>query len=149
MRKASLFISLAMLTVLSFSGSMAAQKDDHSGHEMTINLTGAAEVPGPGDTDGTGTAKITLKQAEGKVCFELTVSNIGEATAAHIHEAPAGKAGPPVVTLAPAPASGSSKECVTASADVIKKIMANPANFYVNVHNAEFPNGAVRGQLSK
>ncbi|MGH7965215.1 MAG: CHRD domain-containing protein, partial [Candidatus Binatia bacterium] len=25
----------------------------------------------------------------------------------------------------------------------------NPANYYVNVHTAEFPKGAVRGQLSE
>jgi hypothetical protein len=149
MRKPSLLISLVMLTLLSISGSMAAQHDDHSGHALSGSLTGSAEVPGPGDTDGAGTAKIMLKPAENQVFFELTVSNIGEATAAHIHEAPAGKAGPPVVTLTPAPAKGSSKNCVAAEAAVIKRIEQNPANFYVNVHNAEFPNGAVRAQLSK
>jgi hypothetical protein len=53
------------------------------------------------------------------------------------------------VTLTPAPATGSSKNCVAAEAAVIKRITQNPANFYVNVHNAEFPNGAVRAQLSK
>jgi hypothetical protein len=31
----------------------------------------------------------------------------------------------------------------------MKRIRQNPENFYVNVHNADFPDGAVRGQLSK
>ena len=106
-------------------------------------------MPGPGDTDGSGTVKLTLNQGKGEVCFEITVSNIAAATVAHIHEAATGKAGPPVVTLSPPPTGGSSKGCVTANQDLIKKIRQNPENFYVNVHNADFPDGAVRGQLSK
>ncbi|HET9529557.1 MAG TPA: CHRD domain-containing protein [Blastocatellia bacterium] len=149
MRKASSFVSITMLAFLTIGGAFAAQKEDPGGRPLSITLTGAAEVPGPGDADGTGTASITLNQGQGKICFELTVSNIAEATAAHIHEAPADKAGPPVVTLAPPPSSGSSKDCVTADAELIKRIRQNPQNFYINVHNAEFPDGAVRGQLSK
>jgi len=49
-------------------------------------LSGAAEVPGPGDTDGSGMATITLNPEQREVCFELTVSNIAPAAAAHIHE---------------------------------------------------------------
>jgi len=52
------------------------------------------------------------------------------------------------VTLTP-PTEGSSKGCVSAGADQIKDIRQNPQNFYVNFHNADFPDGAVRGQLSK
>ena len=39
--------------------------------------------------------------------------------------------------------------CVSAGEDLIKEIRQNPANYYVNVHNADFPDGAIRGQLSK
>ena len=76
------------------------------------------------------------------------MKNIQEATAAHIHESAAGKAGKVVVPL-DAPKSGSSKGCVDVDQAVIKEIMQNPSNYYVNVHNAEFKGGAVRGQLSK
>jgi hypothetical protein len=111
-------------------------------------LTGAAEVPGPGDPDGSGTATITLNHGQGEVCWELTVSNIAPATAAHIHVAPAGVAGPVVVPLSP-PTSGTSSGCANADRDLIKAIIQNPENYYVNVHNAAHPAGAVRGQLSK
>jgi len=157
MQKKQLFTLIAMMALLTFSGFAADKhkdknkdKDkDKGGRPLSATLTGAAEVPGPGDADGGGAVKITVNQGKSQVCFEITVSNIADATAAHIHEAAAGQAGPVVVTLAPPPAGGSSKNCVNADQELIKRIRQNPENFYVNVHNAEFADGAVRGQLSK
>jgi hypothetical protein len=149
MQKKHLFALMVLAALLGFSSLVTAQNEDQGGRPLSAALTGAAEVPGPGDTDGSGTVKITLNHGQGQVCFEITVSNIAAATTAHIHEAAAGKAGPPVVTLTPPPAGGSSKNCVSADKELIKRIIQNPENFYVNVHNADFPDGAVRGQLSK
>lgn len=118
------------------------------GRKFTTILTGAAEVPGPGDPDGRGTAVITLNHGQGTISYSLTVSGIEPARAAHIHEAPAGKAGPVVIGLA-APTNGSSSETKPVSRELIKDIIQNPSNYYVNVHNAPFPAGALRGQLSK
>lgn len=112
-----------------------------------VALTGAEEAPDPGDPDGTGTAKITLDSAKGEVCYELMVQHIDKSNAAHVHNAPAGQAGPPVANLDP-PAEGSSKGCATVDAKVVADIQQNPTNYYVNVHNAAFPGGAVRGQLT-
>ena len=101
------------------------------------------------DPDGSGTASIRLNLGQGEVCFNLTVSGIAPATAAHIHVAPAGVAGPVVVGLT-APTSGSSNGCISGvDRDLIKAIIQNPEQYYVNVHNTEYPAGAVRGQLSK
>ena len=115
---------------------------------MTASMTGAQEVPGPGDTDGSGTAEITIVDATDNVCYDLNVRNIGPATAAHIHRGARGVAGPPVVTLE-APTDGGSEGCISAPGALADEIEANPAAFYVNVHNAEFPDGAVRGQLQR
>lgn len=121
---------------------------DDGGRRLTTGLTGAEEFPGPGDPDGSGTATLRLNPGQGQVCYELTVSNIAPATAAHIHVGAAGVAGPVVVGLAP-PTSGSSSGCASASRELVLAILTNPANYYVNVHNAVYPAGAVRGQLSK
>jgi hypothetical protein len=53
-----------------------------------------------------------------------------------------------VVTLE-APADGSSEGCVDVERDLATAILRDPSAYYVNVHNAELPDGAVRGQLSK
>lgn len=129
------------------SRSLASHPGD-GGRLISVEMTGAAERPGPGDPDGSGTATFRLNQGQAEICYELTVSNIEPATAAHIHIAPVTDPGPVVVPLA-APTSGSSSGCVTVDAELIKAIRQNPENYYVNVHNAPFPGGAVRAQLSK
>ncbi|HET9911764.1 MAG TPA: PQQ-dependent sugar dehydrogenase [Anaerolineales bacterium] len=116
--------------------------------DFLIRMTGAAEAPGPGDPDGRGIARLSLKPAEGEVCFALRVSKIAlPATGAHIHQAPVGSPGPVVVPLTPPNDKGFSSGCVSADPNLIRNIIQNPTQYYVNVHNAEFPAGAVRGQL--
>jgi CHRD domain len=111
-------------------------------------LTGDAEVPGPGDPKGSGTVVVTLKPDTGDVCYELSVANMQEATAAHIHKGEKGEEGPVAVPLE-APKTGAAKGCTKADVVVIEAIMQDPTDYYVNVHNAAFPKGAVRGQLSR
>jgi hypothetical protein len=129
------------------AGIAAAQQVSRS-ISISTSLTSAAEVPGPGDEDGKGRAELTLDPAQGRLCFSLTVSGISPATAAQIHRAVAGQAGPVVVKLT-APATGSAKDCVSVDRELIKSILRNPTHYYLNVINAEFPAGAVRGQLSR
>jgi hypothetical protein len=81
-----------------------------------------------------------------QICYTLSVTGILPATAAHIHEAPAGMAGGVVVGLE-APTDGSSSGCVMVSREEAKDIAKNPENYYVNVHNMPYPGGALRGQL--
>ncbi len=111
------------------------------------DLTGAAEVPGPGDDDASGTAYLNLDADAGYVCFAITHHRVsGTIVAAHIHEGAAGVAGGVVVDLDWAGTSGTG--CVTAAGDVIDAIEADPAGYYVNVHSTLYPAGAIRGQLA-
>ncbi len=115
------------------------------GIKRSATLTGAAESPA-GDPDGSGRAVIGLNVSEGLVCWSMTVKGIAAATASHIHKAPAGSTGPVVVTLG-TPATGANKGCAAAARSLIRDILANPGEYYINVHNKDFPAGAVRGQL--
>jgi hypothetical protein len=116
---------------------------------LTTLLTGAVEVPGPGDPDGIGVAGVAIFPRHNTLCVTLAVRNIATATAAHIHVGASGVAGPVVVPLA-APTRGYSAECKRDVAPaLLQDIAKNPTGYYVNVHNAEFPAGAIRGQLKR
>ena len=136
----ALAVVLAALTIVAVAGAGGAPE--------SATLTGAAEVPGPGDSDGSAFASLRLNPGQEEICYELTVSDIGPATAAHIHRGAPDVAGPVVVTLA-APTSGSSSACASVDRELVLEILKDPAAFYVNVHNEEFPGGALRGQLSR
>jgi hypothetical protein len=119
---------------------------DHAFRAAGAVLTGANEVPGPGDPDGVGVAGVVVNVNRGRICYVLAVKKIGPANAAHIHRGVAGVAGDVVVPLR-APTGGFSADCVAVDPALAGEIAHNPSGFYVNVHNAEFPAGAIRGQL--
>ena len=72
------------------------------------------------------------------------MSKVQTIVAAHIHKGKAGVAGPVVV---PFGAHYKSKGCTTTTAAIAAAIQRNPAAYYVNVHNAKYPGGALRGML--
>ena len=113
--------------------------------KLSAHLMGSATS----DADGMGHASFKLDEAKGEVCYDLMVEKIADATMAHIHKGAAGANGPVAVPLTKPGADGKSSGCATVGAPVVADILANPGGYYVNVHNAEHPGGAVRGQLSK
>lgn len=143
MKKTAIYSALVATALLGATTAFAAED---AGARFTATLDGASEAPGPGDPDGMGTATVKVNPGRGQLCYSVTVSGIAPARAAHIHEAPAGTAGPVVIELS-APTGGTSQGCATVSREFAKEFIKNPSDYYVNVHNAEYPGGAVRGQL--
>jgi hypothetical protein len=117
-------------------------------------LTGRNEVDasgrrGAGDPDGRGSFTAIIDGDQ--LCFGVTVANLDQPTAAHIHPGRRNQSNPPVVPLTQ-PASGdpgAASGCVTVDPTVAQAILKNPHKYYFNVHTAAFPNGAVRGQLAR
>ena len=136
---------LAVLAIIVILGLVGAGIASAGGRPLTATLSGANEIP-PADPDGFGFAEVTLNQGQGEVCWNITVNNIDlPIVADHIHRGTATQNGPVVVDF-----GASLNGCTTGvDEELIKDIRQNPQNYYVNVHNAPFPGGAVRGQLSK
>lgn len=124
--------------------------------DYAADLRGANEVPGPGDPNGKGEfVAITTKDT---LCYALSARKIATATASHIHAGTSDVAGDIVVTLITATKQGVAG-CITAVPDAddttltlsdteLKGIRNNSSAYYVNVHNAKYPAGAIRGQLA-
>ena len=92
---------------------------------------------------------MRFNERRGTVCFKITVKGIAGSSAAHIHRAPVGVAGPVVVPLYASQSNTKQRRgCVKdVERSLVREILANPRGFSVNVHNAEFPTGALRGQF--
>lgn len=111
-------------------------------------LAGKNEVGAKGDRNGRGSFAGTFDGR--RFCYGYSVKNIGKPVAAHLHSARAGQNGVARVALK-LPKSGdpgSVSGCMSIVADVRNEILRRPKGYYVNVHTRDFPNGAVRGQLS-
>jgi hypothetical protein len=102
-----------------------------------------------GDPDGAGSALLTLNPGQGEVCWHTSVTNIAlPATASHIHQAAQGVRGPIVIVLSPPDATGEAVGCRSGvDRALLADILQHPASYYVNVHTAPFPSGAIRSQL--
>jgi len=143
MRKGHLLpIGLLVVTSwLTMPVAHAATTNEHA------NLAGSDEVPTQGPPGARGTAAITLDDAANTVCYQLTYEGIGKPTMAHIHTGAKGVAGPVAVDFNIQ--KNGDKGCVPADPTVLASIRDDPGGHYVNIHTADFPKGAMRGQLAK
>jgi CHRD domain len=135
-------IGLLLVSVMPASG-------DEGGVPFTVELTGEAEVtsagvPNQGDLDGSGTATLTVNPGLGEVCWSIDVTGVEPISAAHIHKAPSTTTGEIVVPLNPYQGG-----CSEVSRELALDIVLHPSSYYVNVHNAPYPAGALRGQLDR
>ena len=159
----------AGITVAAVALQVGTATAGHTNQLLEATLDGRAEVADKatdrrivGDPNGTGEAyvfEIDGETNKDTLCYVLTVEGIEPGTAAHIHEGQPGDNGPVVVNLA-APAGGQAADCLKEGRilpngkpafegdQTAAEIIANPGNYYVNVHNAEYPGGAIRGQLA-
>lgn len=117
-----------------------------SSTRLAATLSGDTEVPGPGDENGSGEAVVVLEPGRSEVCYDIRVDGVAEATAAHVHAASAGVSGDVVLGLDP-PDDGSVAGCATADGMLLQQVANDPGAFYLNLHNEDHPDGALRGQL--
>lgn len=116
---------------------------------LAVTMNGIQEVPGPGDPDGSGTVEVRVIPATRQVCWNLYARGIDPATGAHIHRGAAGTAPnvPFVLRLTTPDAAGRSQGCAIVDQRLAQELSLRAHDFYVNVHTAAYPAGAIRGQL--
>lgn len=126
-----------------------------------------------GDSQASASFVLELNSELDVLCYSITTRGVTPPyesparTATHLHEAPAGKSGPPRIAFVD-PSSGdedaprTSAECVqgpftsgvtadgadTGAGFTVAELEADPAAYYVDIHTTQFPGGALRGQLT-
>ena len=144
-----------MLPVLAFglvSDVAAGQTDGingEGGRPFTTVLMGSNEVPAATGSDLTGTAQVTINLGQSELCWDLDYTTTQHVTRAHIHNAAAGIAGMIVVPFFNATDPVANSGCTSVDPGLLARIVANPGDYYVNVHTSTNPAGAGRGQLTK
>ena len=142
MRRVTAIVAAAAAVAAGLLANSTSATSADRNDPLDAVLVGGNEVPGPGDSDGFGLAKVFIDEP-GVVCWKIRVQDVDRPlTAAHIHAGPAGVSGPVVVPLSPIKTG-----CVDVKKRLGRSISEHPSQYYVNVHNEEFPAGAVRGQL--
>jgi hypothetical protein len=141
MRKA---IIALMISSLALVGVLAASAATTRTVKFEVALKGANEKPAA-PASNKGKAELTLNTTTGKVCWEFKLAKIdGKPSQAHIHKGKAGVSGNVVVPLG---ANYKRQGCTSAAKSLVRSIAGHPGFYYVNVHNAKHPAGAMRGQL--
>lgn len=165
------FSSIAAIGAFSLAAWSPLAIAGHLNVVLEAHLNGLEEVPADasskaiaGDPNGRAIAYVFGIDDDPKtLCYALVdVRKIaeldqapGNGRAAHIHEGARGTNGPVVANLA-WPQNGQAGDCLTegeagkfptGEVGIVQRILKNPTSFYVNVHNSEYPSGAIRGQL--
>nr|WP_078973436.1 CHRD domain-containing protein [Streptomyces sp. MMG1533] len=136
---------------------IVSQSGSTGGTVLAASLRGANEVPvdgGPAVGDKDGAALQFVKVSGDKVSVAVKWRGTGEPTALHIHQGAKGTNGGIKVDFTELLDSNGKGRTVTGTVKVkdaalLDALKTDPDSFYANLHTAEFPGGAVRGQLHK
>ncbi len=147
LRWLAISIAAVMAVVLALPSAASALR-----RPLFAALNGQNEISdegrrGVGDRNGGGSFSAVIKERQ--LCYGLAVRDIEDPIAAHIHRGGRSENGPIVVTLRHPQTGdpGASSACTTLRSALIRAIRRRPGRYYVNVHNDDFPDGAIRGQL--
>jgi CHRD domain len=119
--------------------------------QITARMDGSQIVnPRGGDPDGTATLKLKVNRVKQRVCFRLRFKNLDQVTGSFIHKGEPGEIARPIITLFNTRETSPVVQCEhNIRSRLIKRLKRKPGQHYADVDTREYPNGAVRGQLSK
>ncbi len=149
-------IALIILTVLCFVALGIASEGP-----FKAALSGSSESPAI-STPAKGSATFELDKTGKELKYKVTVNDIEDVTAAHVHYGMKGKDGPPVAAIDIKGSKTGKFSGVLAEGMITDKDLVGPlkgksvedlvkdiksGELYLNVHTAKYPNGELRGQL--
>ena len=139
----ALTAAAAATTTLVLGGSAGAADG-----KLVLNaqLTGAQEAPAPGDPDGKAKGKLRVDVVTGEICYKIDARKVEPLSAGHIHEKATGASTGPVVVTFTQTGPTTFAGCAT-NLEVARGLQDDPSEYYLNVHNAAYPGGALRGDL--
>ncbi len=155
MQKVKVKLFVLLFLVLLVSIGIAGERS------FKAKLFGFEEVPKV-TTPASGEAVFQFSKEGNELTYKLTVRNILNVTAAHIHDGKYGKNGPPIVSLFTGPKkehefTGTLAEGTITAKDLMGPLkgklfshfiqMIEDGHAYVNVHSETHPDGEIRGQI--
>lgn len=156
-------IGLLATVGLLFAGAATvpvANAEERTLNTFVVSLSAENEVPAcpAGVESGAGgVAVIQIDETTGEITYQVVAFNLpapitGPSTGAHIHVqdplSPTGLTGPIVVHFERTGlTTGLIAQGTTTDPALAAAILANPENYYVNVHTTACPTGTIRGQL--
>ncbi len=161
MTRRSFIVSLIIAVISVAAVSMAEYGNVRDLPELSATLSGADVVP-PATTGATGKATFTINKDHTLLYYTVTVSDLENVTAAHIHAGKKGENGPPVALITIKAAkkgkvSGILAEGSIGAEDMMMSFKGKSVwdlyqqlttgDYYVNVHTTKYPDGEIRGQI--
>ncbi len=139
-------LALGASTALSACATLEEAVAEGTADTYRATLTGNGVV-GSGDSDGYATAELSISDSLDQVCYDINdLRGTGTPTGAHIHRGGLTVNGPVVFTIKQNK-QGGWNDCVKLSEWTEEAFESNPTGYYFQIHTAQYPNGAIRGQI--
>jgi flagellar hook-basal body complex protein FliE len=146
-----LTIMMAVTVPVTLAGCATAEEaiGEVFAETQRASLSGTEVVSSSGDSDGSAQAEVSIANALDQICYDINNErNLAQITSVSLNRGQRGKTGPVVLRFKEAN-EGGWKNCVKKSEWLEDKLEWQPGNYYVQISTTEFPNGAIRGQLTR
>ncbi|HTM95312.1 MAG TPA: CHRD domain-containing protein [Croceibacterium sp.] len=115
---------------------------------LAANLLGQDVPNGAGDDKGSANFNGEVDLKRNRLCYYLDMDGVAGANAVHIHQKDQALTDPPTLPLQ-VPGPGGDEVCVNGDNAVLSAIAKTPGDYYIDIHSADHPDGAVRGVLKE
>lgn len=140
-----------ILSIIAIVSDSNDDDDDDGSIRFCIKLIGSEEFPGPGDPDGLAIGTLHINKKSCDISWWLLLGNLEPPfTGFHIH-GPLSFASPQIADIFIFLTTDHETMVLEGSTHVdeskLEAILKTPTLYYLNLHNKQFPGGAVRGSL--